>query len=179
MKKGLFFILLTSIGISIMGQENNKYREAVFAAGCFWGVEARFMEMEGVIETEVGYTGGHQQNPSYKQVCSDMTGHAEAVRVVYDPQIVSYTELLKLFWQMHDPTQTDRQGPDIGSQYRSAIFYTDEKQKQLAEESKRQLQEPGKYKDAIATEIVPFGKFWAAEEYHQQYFKKRGHPSCH
>lgn len=179
MREWILCILAISINTDSMAQDEKTYKEAYFAAGCFWGVEARFMDTEGVIETQVGYTGGHQAQPTYRQVCSDATGHAEAVRVVYDPQVIAYTELLNIFWQMHDPTQLNRQGPDVGSQYRSAIFYTGPEQKSLAEESKARLEQSGKHKKAIATEIKPFEKFWPAEEYHQQYFKKRGYPSCH
>lgn len=151
---------------------------ATFAAGCFWGVEARFRELPGVTATAVGYTGGHTQNPTYKEVCSDKTGHAEAVRVDYDPQRLSYEQLLQAFWDCHDPTQRNRQGPDIGSQYRSVIFYHDAQQQAAAEHSKRELEASGRYRRAIATEIVAAGEFYRAEEYHQQYLEKRGLAVC-
>lgn len=152
---------------------------ATFAAGCFWGVEAAFRRLPGVKNTTVGYTGGAWDNPTYEQVCSDRTGHAEAVRVEFDPARISYEQLLKTFWEIHDPTQVNRQGPDLGSQYRSAIFYHNEQQQRLAETSKRQLGESGRYQRPIATEIVPATTFWPAEEYHQQYLEKRGSASCH
>ncbi|MFP4499887.1 MAG: peptide-methionine (S)-S-oxide reductase MsrA [Candidatus Hydrogenedentota bacterium] len=153
--------------------------KATFAAGCFWGVEAAFRRVKGVEATSVGYTGGHKEEPTYKQVCSGNTGHAEAVEVVYDPEKVSYEDLLGVFWQNHDPTQVNRQGPDIGDQYRSAIFYHDEAQQEAAEKSKAAIEESGKYRKSIATEIVPAQTFWRAEDYHQQYLEKRGLASCH
>jgi peptide-methionine (S)-S-oxide reductase len=150
--------------------------KATFAAGCFWGVEAAFREVEGVISTRVGYTGGSVSNPSYKEVCTGRTGHAEAVEITYDPQIVSYEQMLDIFWNIHDPTTPNRQGPDIGTQYRSAIFYHDEKQKESALDSLHRLQESGKFK-TIVTEIEPASEFYPAEDYHQQYFEKMG--TCH
>jgi peptide-methionine (S)-S-oxide reductase len=153
--------------------------EAIFAAGCFWGVEAAFRQVPGVIDTEVGYTGGHTESPTYREVCSDTTGHAEAVRVQFDPAQISYDQLLNVFWENHDPTTPNRQGPDIGSQYRSAIFYTTEAQKEVAEASKRKLDESGVFSRPIVTEITPAGPFWRAEEYHQRYAEKRGMVSCH
>ncbi|MFO8133152.1 MAG: peptide-methionine (S)-S-oxide reductase MsrA [Thermoplasmatota archaeon] len=149
-------------------------RAATFAAGCFWGVEAAFQELDGVVSTLVGYTGGATLNPSYREVCTGTTGHAEAVQVSYDPDVVSYQELLDAFWNMHDPTQHDRQGPDVGSQYRSAIFYHDEMQRRAAERSKRELQQSGRIKGEIVTEIAKAGPFYPAEEYHQRYLEKRG-----
>jgi len=146
---------------------------ATFAAGCFWGVEEKFSNIKGVISTKVGYTGGKTKNPTYEQVCTDTTGHAEAVQIQYDPNIVSYEKLLNTFWNIHDPTQHNRQGPDIGTQYRSIIFYHDDKQKKLAEKSKNILKKTGKYKKNIATEIKPATTFYPAEEYHQQYIKKQ------
>lgn len=143
---------------------------ATFAAGCFWGVEAAFRKIDGVVETTVGYTGGVVENPTYEQVCTSKTGHAEAVRVDYDPSKVSYEQLLDLFWQIHDPTSLNRQGWDVGSQYRSAIFYHSEEQRLAAEQSKRRLEEQGM---KIVTEIVPAKDFWPAEEYHQRYVEKR------
>ncbi len=148
---------------------------ATFAAGCFWGVEADFREIAGVTDVLVGYTGGSTPNPTYQQVCSDRTGHAEAVEVTFDPARVSYEQLLDAFWAIHDPTTQDRQGPDIGSQYRSAIFYHSAAQKAAAEASKAALERSGRYKSPVVTEIVPAGTFWRAEEYHQQYVAKRGH----
>ncbi len=147
---------------------------ATFAAGCFWGVEELFRHLKGVKNTVVGYTGGHTKNPTYKDVCSDKTGHAEAVQVAYDPEEISYEELLKIFWEGHDPTTPNRQGPDVGSQYRSVIFYSTPNQKMAAERSKKELEKSDKYKSAIVTEIIPAPTFYPAEEYHQQYFEKTG-----
>jgi peptide-methionine (S)-S-oxide reductase len=147
---------------------------AIFAAGCFWHVEHAFRQVRGVNEVESGFIGGHVENPSYKQVCREDTGHAEAIRVNYDPEQVSYDQLLVTFWQCHDPTQVNRQGPDIGSQYRSAIFFVDEAQRAAAEASKKDLQWSGRVNGNIATEIVPAGDFYRAEEYHQRYFEKNG-----
>jgi peptide-methionine (S)-S-oxide reductase len=152
---------------------------ATFAAGCFWGVEAAFSKTNGVTSTTVGYAGGHAKNPTYEDVCSDTTGHAEAVEVVFDPAVVSYEKLLDLFWSIHDPTTPNRQGPDTGSQYRSAIFYRSPEQQAAAAASKERLQKSGKLKRPIVTEIVPASTFWRAEEYHQKYFEKHGGPSCH
>ncbi|AFV25120.1 peptide methionine sulfoxide reductase [Methanolobus psychrophilus R15] len=147
---------------------------ATFAAGCFWGVEATFRKVKGVKYTQVGYTGGDFVDPAYKDVCSGQTGHAEAVEVIFDPSLVSYDKLLELFWAMHDPTTSNRQGPDVGSQYRSAIFYHTEGQENAALASKINLQKSGKYQRGIVTEIVPAGRFYRAEEYHQQYIEKSG-----
>lgn len=152
---------------------------ATFAAGCFWGVEATFRSVKGVVSTSVGYTGGWTENPTYEMVCTDKTGHAEAVEVVFDPQVVNYEDLLNVFWECHDPTQKNRQGPDVGTQYRSAIFYHSPEQEQAARRSKEQLEKSGKYKRPIVTEIVPASMFWRAEEYHQQYLEKRGLATCH
>lgn len=153
---------------------------ATFAAGCFWGVEEMFRCTRGVKETEVGYTGGHTENPTYEDVCSDTTGHAEAVRVTFNPTEISYDEVLKIFWDNHNPTTRNRQGPDVGSQYRSVIFYHLEDQKKAAEASKKKLQESGKYSDKeIVTEIVEAGPWYPAEEYHQKYVMKKGGGSCH
>jgi peptide-methionine (S)-S-oxide reductase len=151
--------------------------KATFAAGCFWGVESAFRNTPGVLSTAVGYTGGHVDNPTYKQVCSDTTGHAEAVEVVFDPDQVSYDELLETFWDEHDPTQLNRQGPDFGTQYRTAIFTHSAAQEQAARESlaRRQEQLPL----PIVTQIAPVATFWPAEDYHQQYYEKRGMaPAC-
>jgi len=152
---------------------------ATFGAGCFWGVEAEFRRVEGVIATRVGYTGGHVANPTYKQVCNGDTGHAEAVEVVFDPSKVSYEALLEVFWANHDPTQVNRQGPDFGEQYRTVIFYHSPEQKRAAEASKEALAKSGRYRRPIATQIVEASTFWEAEEYHQQYLEKRGLGSCH
>ena len=151
---------------------------ATFAAGCFWGVEVTFRNVDGVIDAKVGYTGGHTDNPTYKEVCSKSTGHAEAVEVVYDPERVSYDELLEVFWANHDPTQVNRQGPDYGTQYRSAIFFHSPEQKETAERSKAALDASGKLPRPVATEITPAATFWHAEEYHQRYLEKRGQATC-
>ena len=156
-----------------------KTEKATFAAGCFWGVEETFRKTKGVVNTAVGYTGGQMKNPSYEDVCSDETGHAEAVQVEFDPKKVSYEKLLGIFWQNHDPTQLNRQGLDFGSQYRSAVFYHSEKQKQAALKSKEMLEKSKKYSKPIVTEILPAAGFYRAEEYHQQYLEKRGLSTCH
>jgi peptide-methionine (S)-S-oxide reductase len=152
--------------------------KATFAAGCFWGVEELFRTRKGVVKTTVGYTGGRSENPTYDSVCTDRTGHAEAVLVEFDPSVVSYEELLDLFWSNHDPTTPNRQGPDVGSQYRSAIFYHSDAQKAAAEASRKGLSGSGKFDAPIVTEILPAGPFWEAEEYHQKYLLKRGEKSC-
>lgn len=148
--------------------------QATFALGCFWGPEVTFRAVEGVTDVTVGYTGGHTENPTYEQVCSGTTGHAEAVRVEYDPQRVSYEELLEFFWDRHNPTTRNRQGPDVGEQYRSAIFYHDEPQKRAALESRENLENSGRYSGRVVTEIEPAGPFYPAEEYHQRFLEKRG-----
>jgi peptide-methionine (S)-S-oxide reductase len=158
--------------------EKDHMEKATFAAGCFWGVEAAFRQVEGVKATTVGYTGGHTQNPTYRQVCAGNTGHAEAVQVTYDPTKVTYEDLLKVFWESHDPTQVNRQGPDLGEQYRSAIFYHTPEQEAAARASKKRLDESGKYTRPIATEITAATEFYVAEEYHQQYLEKRGLSTC-
>ena len=152
--------------------------KATFAAGCFWGVEATFRQLPGVTATRVGYTGGHFPNPTYKDVCSDGTGHAEAVEVDYDPTKLSYEKLLQVFWANHDPTTLNRQGPDVGTQYRSAIFYHTPEQQAVALASKEKLEKSGRYRRPIVTEIVPATSFYRAEDYHQQYLEKRGLSSC-
>lgn len=152
--------------------------EATFAAGCFWGVEAAFRQVQGVLETAVGYSGGHYDNPSYKDVCTGKTGHAEVVRVKFDPERVSYDELLDVFWSEHNPTTKNRQGWDVGTQYRSAIFYHDDEQKAMATESRDRLEASGKYRKPIVTEITQVSEFYPAEEYHQRYLEKRGLASC-
>lgn len=153
--------------------------KAVFAAGCFWGVEAAFRQIKGVKSTTVGYMGGHTENPTYSEVCTDRTGHAEVVLVEYDPSEVSYNQLLDVFWSIHDPTTPNRQGPDVGTQYRSAVFYYSPEQQSRAEDSKQQLEDSGKYPKPVVTEIVPAGEFYRAEDYHQQYLEKRGLSTCH
>lgn len=153
--------------------------KATFAAGCFWGVEDAFRQVKGVLSTTVGYTGGTAKNPSYKEVCTGLTGHAEAVEVEYDPAQVSYLELLRTFWTSHDPTTLNRQGPDVGTQYRSAIFFHDAEQEAAARESKAILEKEGVFKRPIVTQILPAGDFYRAEDYHQQYFEKQGIRSCH
>lgn len=152
---------------------------AVLAAGCFWGVEAAFRQVKGVVSTRVGYTGGRTVNPTYDDVCTDATGHAEAVEVIYDPGQVSYSQLLDVFWESHDPTTRDRQGPDVGTQYRSAIFYTTDAQRAEATASRDRVQASARHgKAPIVTEIVQATEFYPAEEYHQRYLEKRGKASC-
>ena len=151
---------------------------AIFAAGCFWGVEARLSELPGVTATEVGYTGGTTPDPTYRQVCSHKTGHAEAVRLQYDPDRIAYADLLAAFFAMHDPTTRDRQGPDVGSQYRSAIFVLDDEQERAARDYVRRLEDSGRYGRPIVTQIQPAAEFWRAEEYHQRYFQKHGRFAC-
>jgi peptide-methionine (S)-S-oxide reductase len=153
--------------------------KATFAAGCFWGVEETFRTLEGVESTRVGYIGGQTEKPTYQDVCTDETGHAEAVEVTYDPAKVSYDTLLNIFWENHDPTQLNRQGPDIGTQYRTAIFYHSNEQREAAEASKKVLQDSGRFRRPVVTEIVAAPTFWPAEEYHQQYLLKRGLANCH
>ena len=160
--------------------EGKTMREkATFAAGCFWGVEDAFRHVKGVTNATVGYTGGHTANPTYEQVCSHMTGHAEAVEVEYDPTQLSYEQLLDAFWSIHDPTTLNRQGPDVGDQYRSAIFYDSPQQHAAAEASKERLQRSGAYKRPVVTEIAAATSFYRAEEYHQRYFEKNGGGQCH
>lgn len=151
---------------------------ATFAAGCFWGVESAFRKTKGVVATAVGYSGGKSKNPSYKEVCTDTTGHAEAVLVEFDPKLISYTDLLEVFWTYHDPTQLNRQGPDFGTQYRSAILYRSESQRKIAVDSRNKLNKSGEFKTPVVTEIAHAKTFWLAEEYHQQYAEKTGHDSC-
>ena len=150
--------------------------KAIFGAGCFWGVEAAFQKINGVIKTTVGYMGGDLKNPTYEQVCTDKTGHTEVIQIIYDSDQISYEKLLETFWEIHDPTQLNRQGPDVGKQYRSVIFYHDNKQKMIAEESKKQIQKI--YSKEIVTEISPAREFYPAEEYHQKYLQKQGRTSC-
>ncbi len=153
--------------------------KATFGAGCFWGVQAEFDKVEGVISTQVGFMGGTLENPSYRDVCGHKTGHAEVVEVTFDPEKVPYEKLLDVFWSIHDPTTLNRQGPDVGDQYRSAIFYYSEEQKAAAEASKAAQERSGRFKRPIVTQIVPAQTFWRAEEYHQKYLEKRGAASCH
>jgi peptide-methionine (S)-S-oxide reductase len=153
--------------------------KATFAAGCFWGVEATFRQLPGVISTRVGYIGGKTVNPTYKDVCTDATGHAEAVEVEYDPAKISYDQLLEVFWENHDPTQLNRQGPDWGTQYRSAIFFHSSEQEAAAKKSKEELEKSGRFRKPVVTQIIPAAPFYEAEDYHQQYLEKRGLASCH
>jgi methionine-S-sulfoxide reductase len=152
---------------------------AIFAAGCFWGVQDYFDQVPGVLETEVGYIGGHVDQPSYEAVCTHTTGHAEAVRVGFDPAKVDYETLLRQFFHMHDPTQLNRQGPDVGDNYRSAIFYLSDQQKTAAQKLIDELNSSGEYKQPIVTTLEPAGKWWPAEDYHQKYTQKTGHGACH
>ncbi len=152
--------------------------KATFGAGCFWGVELKFRQTPGVTGTQVGYAGGHVDHPTYEQVCSKTTGHAEVVEVAYDPAKVTYEQLLDVFWGVHDPTQVNRQGPDVGTQYRSVIFYHDDEQRAAAEASKAARDATGQYRAPIATQIQEAPTFWRAEEYHQQYLEKRGAAGC-
>lgn len=153
--------------------------KATFGAGCFWGVEATFRKTPGVLSTVSGYIGGTLENPTYEEVCSDSTGHAEAVEVEFDPNVVSYDALLDVFWNNHDPTTLNRQGPDVGTQYRSAIFYHSPEQKAQAEASKQAVEASGKFPRPVVTEITEASKFYPAEDYHQRYLEKRGLSSCH
>ncbi len=152
---------------------------ASFAGGCFWGVEDFFRGIPGVIRTRVGYTGGRTQNPTYEQVCSHRTGHAETVEVAYDPTVVGYAQLVSAFFELHDPTQLNRQGPDVGDQYRSAIYVHDAGQREVAERVRRDLDASGRFRRPIVTEVTDAPTFWEAEDHHQQYFEKRGGGSCH
>lgn len=156
-----------------------KSEKATFAAGCFWGVEDTFMKAPGVLETAVGYTGGHVKEVSYEEVCGGKTGHAEAVELKFDPAKVSYEELLEKFWGMHDPTTMNRQGPDVGEQYRSAVFFHSPEQESAAHAKMEELELSGKFEAPIVIEIVEAGDFYRAEEYHQKYFEKNGGGSCH
>lgn len=160
------------------GAKEGAMETVMFGAGCFWGIEVKFRNTPGVIDAPVGYSGGHTENPTYKQVCGGDTGHAEVVQVTYDPAVISFEELLEVFWTCHDPTQVNRQGPDVGTQYRSAIFHTTEAQREAAEKSKAALDASGKLRRPVATEIAPAKPFYPAEEYHQRYLEKRGLASC-
>jgi peptide-methionine (S)-S-oxide reductase len=153
--------------------------KATFGAGCFWGVEAAFQQMKGVTATAVGYAGGTLKDPTYQDVCTNRSGHAEVVQVEFDPSQVSYDDLLRVFWENHDPTTLNRQGPDVGTQYRSVIFFHTPEQEAAAKASKEALSKSGRFKRPIVTEIQPAPQFWRAEEYHQQYLEKRGQTHCH
>src|SRR5687768_7216598 len=153
--------------------------KATFGAGCFWGVEAAYRQIPGVISTRVGYLGGTMENPTYRDVCSGRTGHAEVVEVTYDSERLTYDDMLTVFWDNHNPTTLNRQGPDIGTQYRSAIFYHDDEQQQAAVASKEERERSGRYRSPIVTEITAASPFYEAEDYHQQYLEKRGLSSCH
>jgi peptide-methionine (S)-S-oxide reductase len=161
-----------------LGQGGKKMEKALFGAGCFWGVEETFRTTEGVVDTKVGYAGGHVEKPMYRQVCTDKTGHAEVCLVTFDPEKISYEKLLGVFWSCHNPTQVNRQGPDYGKQYRSVIFTYSDEQKATAEKSKAALAESGKYDRPIATAIETAPTFWPAEEYHQRYYEKKGGGAC-
>ena len=170
-----------TIFISIMGlvmANDTENKKAVFAAGCFWGVESTFQQMNGVKSTTVGYIGGKVKNPSYELVCTGLTGHAEAVEVVYNPNKVSFEKLLDTFFELHDPTTLNRQGPDIGTQYRSAAYFANDDEKQIIESKINELNESGKFSSKIVTEIEPISDFYNAEDYHQDYYKKRGIDGC-
>jgi peptide-methionine (S)-S-oxide reductase len=153
--------------------------KATFGAGCFWGVEEEFRKVPGVVDAAVGYSGGSLENPTYRDVCTDRTGHAEVVEVDFDPAVVSYDRLLDVFWNAHDPTQLNRQGPDVGTQYRSVVFVHSPEQDAAARASLDRLEKSGRFRRPIATQIEPAGRFWRAEDYHQQYLAKRGLGSCH
>jgi peptide-methionine (S)-S-oxide reductase len=165
---------------STMNSNTSKYDTATFGAGCFWCVEAQFQLLDGVISVESGFSGGTIKNPSYREVCNGNTGHAEVCNIVYDPSKISYDELLAAFWKTHDPTQLNRQGNDVGTQYRSVIFYHNDNQKALAEKYKKELNESGAWDKPIVTEISPFTAFYKAEDYHQNYYNQNGEePYCH
>jgi methionine-S-sulfoxide reductase len=180
--KYLFYsLLITTLfaGTAPAEEDSVKTEQAVFAAGCFWGVESAFRRLDGVLDTQVGYTGGTTAAPTYTDVCTGKTGHAEAIEIRFDPDMISYKSLVEFFFKMHDPVLVNRQGPDVGTQYRSAIFYRTPEQKAAAEAVKNELEKSGKYKKPIATQIVPAGPFYRAEEYHQRYFEKNGGSACH
>lgn len=153
--------------------------KAMFGAGCFWGVEEAFRAVPGVVDVAVGYSGGRTESPTYKEVCTDATGHAEVVQVEFDPERVSFEQLVNVFWEIHDPTTVNRQGPDVGTQYRSAIFVYSPEQDRIANEAKRKLQESGRFRRPVVTQIEPAREFWRGEEYHQRYLAKRGLSHCH
>lgn len=159
-------------------EQRGRLEIATFGAGCFWGVEASFSRVEGVISTEVGFMGGKKKNPTYMEVCAGNTGHAEVVRILFDPVKVSYEDLLSIFWEIHDPTQLNRQGDDIGTQYRSVIFFHTPEQEKMAKASKERLEKSGKYAHPVVTEILPASEFYRAEEYHQHFYEKCGRSLC-
>jgi len=165
-------------GGQAMAQKIEKSETATFAAGCFWGVEYKFSQVKGVLSTVAGYSGGRIKDPTYKDVCSNTTGHAESVQVTFDPSQISYAELVRKFFGFHDPTQLNRQGPDVGTQYRSVIFFGNEEQKKIAEQVKAEVEKSGAFKKRVVTEIVPAGEFFKAEEYHQKYYEKNKIKSC-
>jgi peptide-methionine (S)-S-oxide reductase len=170
----------SSKAVNELSQSDQQYPTATFAGGCFWGTEHVFQQVPGVKSTAVGFMGGRVDNPTYKQICYTDTNHAEVVQLVYDPQKISYEKLVKVFFKTHDPTTLNRQGPDVGTQYRSAIFYHDEQQKQIAEKEKTAFDTSGEFRKPIVTEIIEAKEFWKAENYHQDYFKKNpNHPACH
>ena len=173
----IYFVVFISImGLVMASDTENK--KAVFAAGCFWGVESTFQQMDGVKSTTVGYIGGKVKNPSYELVCTGITGHAEAVEVEYNPNIVSFEKLLDTFFQLHDPTTLNRQGPDVGTQYRSAAYFSNDEEKKIIESKVNTLNESGKFRSKIVTEIEAISEFYNAEDYHQDYYKKRGIDGC-
>ena len=172
--KKILIVYLCFLGI-IMANDNKK---AVFAAGCFWGVESTFQQLDGVNSTTVGYTGGKVKNPSYELVCTGLTGHAEAVEVDYNPSVISFSELVDVFFKLHDPTTMNRQGPDIGTQYRSAAYFSDNEEKDIIESKIKNLNESGEYTSRVVTEVEPIESFYDAEDYHQDYYKKRGIDGC-
>ena len=169
-------VFISMMGLVMANDTENK--KAVFAAGCFWGVESTFQQMDGVKSTTVGYIGGKVKNPSYELVCTGITGHAEAVEVEYNPNVVSFEKLLDTFFQLHDPTTLNRQGPDVGTQYRSAAYFSDNEEKKIIESKVNSLNESGKFKSKIVTEIEALSEFYNAEDYHQDYYKKRGIDGC-
>jgi peptide methionine sulfoxide reductase msrA/msrB len=169
---------INSVALNFVKSDGGLLEKATFAAGCFWGVEEAFRTLKGVVATRVGYTGGSFKNPTYQDVCSGKTGHAEAVEIEFDPSQISYEELLRVFWTTHDPTTPNRQGPDVGEQYRSAIFFQGKEQEIAARSLKKSLQSSGRYENEIVTQIAPATEFYEAEEYHQQYLKKRGISGC-
>jgi len=169
-------VFISMMGLVMANDTENK--KAVFAAGCFWGVESTFQQMDGVKSTTVGYIGGKVKNPSYELVCTGITGHAEAVEVEYNPNVVSFEKLLDTFFQLHDPTTLNRQGPDVGTQYRSAAYFSDDEERKIIESKVNTLNESGKFKSKIVTEIEALSEFYNAEDYHQDYYKKRGIDGC-
>jgi peptide-methionine (S)-S-oxide reductase len=166
------------MGMNVSEEKSTKLQKADFAAGCFWHIEDAFRKVPGVVSTAAGFEGGKTESPTYKEVCTDKTGHAETVEVTYDPSKVSYEKLLDVFWSIHDPTTVNRQGPDVGSQYRSAIFYYTREQEEAAKRSKEKIEKSGRFGRPIVTQILPATKFWKAEEYHQQYLEKNKNASC-